>query len=307
MKKLIAGLALFAAASIGAEELKFGDINYFLKQNQFNLSADLFSTYYKEKVSGTELETRGLVLQTHYSYGFTDRFNVTLGLDYAYDNETKNKTTPSDADYSQDGFANPSVGANFRLMNQNEGLFNIDFGAVARVNVEGAVEGSPDRDGNYADGRNSLELNARMGKKWNEANEWQIAVGGVYHADGESESKTAGGTQDIDEDSSLDLFIRASYQYRPVNEFMMLVFAQANQIGEAETENKDTGVNSEAETRTDLVFGFTAKYLIKRNFIARFNYLMSRNENYDIDAGAGTVEVKARRQNSFGLGVDFLF
>jgi hypothetical protein len=92
-----------------------------------------------------------------------------------------------------------------------------------------------------------------------------------------------------------------------VNEFMMLVFAQANQIGEAETENKDTGVNSEAETRTDLVFGFTAKYLIKRNFIARFNYLMSRNENYDIDAGAGTVEVKARRQNSFGLGVDFLF
>lgn len=311
MRKLIAAAAVLAVTSVHAEELKFGDINYFLKQGQFNVAADISSTYYKQSFEGgSTYETRGYLLETKYGFGISDKFNVYLGLDYAFDREVEDKTTAANADFTQDGLANPSLAANYRLMNQNEGRYNFDFGAVARVNLQdaevGSSAGQDSSDGNFSDPRSSLELNARMGRKWNEANEWQLGVGGIYHTDGDYEVKGPGAS-DHDVDSSFDLFVRAAYQYRPVNEFMMAVIGEATRVGEVESEEKSTDVKTTDDAHIDMKLQFRAKYLITDNMIANFHYSWSRLSEFDSEVGNTDVEIKRRRENFFGVGVDFLF
>ncbi len=307
MRKMIVAAAVLAVASAhAAEELKFGDVNYFFKAGQVNALANFNSAYQKQKVFSDMEETRGYIFETQLTYGVSDQLNVFLGLDYAYDLQTETSGNP---DVDSDGLANPILGANYRLMNQSATAYNVDIGAVARINIEDAETGSASPgvsdDGNFADGRSSLELNAKIGRKWNEANEWQLATGVEYFKDGES---TAVGNPDVDQDddSSIDMYLRATYQYRPINEIMFLVSAQATQVGEAESED-DNNVKTTVDSHMDMDFRFTTKYLLTEAMIVKFNYGMSRNADVDIKSGTTSDEVSNRRENFFGLGVDFLF
>lgn len=318
MRKLIAAVTVLVVTSAqAAEELKFGDVNYFLKQNQFNVSADISSTYYKEAPKGPKtFETRGILLETRYGYGITDKLNAYIGLDYAYDRETEDKETIANKKevngaFDNDGLANPLLALNYRILNQNESRYNLDFGLVGRFNIEDAERGAAEKqnikDGNFADGRNYYEANLRMGRKWDEANEWQLAAGVGYNTSGEETFKATTGDEDVDLDSSMNYFVRATYQYRPVNEFMLLVSAQANQIGEFEYKNKGSNTKFVEEDHIDLDFTFRAKYMLADNFIANFHYGMSRNQEIDRERNGVNEEIRRRRENFYGLGVDFLF
>lgn len=305
MKKMIAVAGLLAVTAANAQELKFGDVNYFFKQSQQNLTFDVAQTYNRvSNKADTTVETRGVLFSTTYTYAFTDTFNAFVGLDYAYDRQSEDKTDANDPklnSFYSDGFANPALGANYRLMNQNSARYNVDFGAIARINIQDAQQGAlGGKDGNFADGRSSLELNARMGRKWNEANEWQLAVGANYFLDGEFDQKTNTGTNTVDQDSSTDFFLRGTYQYRPVNEFMLLLSAQATRVAEIDGD-------IESDAHVDMDFRFTAKYLITESFIAKFNYGMANNSDYDVKINGTNDEFRKRRENTFGLGVDFLF
>lgn len=307
MRRMIATVALLVAGTAqAAEQVKFGDINYFLEQGKFNLLADVNSSYEKQRFQKVNLEARGVILSTQLGYAFTDHLNAFVGLEYAYDREFENKSDSKVTDYTGDGLANPAFGLNYRLLDQNNSRYNFDLGAVARINIEDAEDGDSvagnSKDGNYAESRSSLEVNARIGRKFDIANEWQLAAGAIYHADGERTFNGIAGTEKIDDESSIDVFLRASYQYRPVNEFMMLLSAQATRVGEMEQDVKGAGSLTH-ESHIDLEFRFTAKYLITDNFIGKFNYSQSRRSNYDIEDD----EVKNRRANFFGLGVDYLF
>jgi hypothetical protein len=308
MRKMIAVAAVLAMSSVHAEELKFGDVNYFFKQGQMNVLANVNSAFSEEKNDTTTQESRGYITETQFTYGFSDQLNAFIGLDYAYDLQTEISGNP---DIDSDGLANPALGAIYRLMNQNDAAYNVDLGAVARINIEDAEEGSSDpgvvEDGNFANGRSSLELLARMGRKWNEANEWQLAGGLVYFKDGEHTVKDTTGDTDLEDDASMDLYLRASYQYRPINEIMFLLSAQATRVGEADSEVDGSNTKVEQDSHIDYNFGFTAKYLITENFIAKFNYGMSNNPDYDVKVGGTNEEVTKRRKNFWGLGVDFLF
>ncbi len=315
MRKLIAAAAVLAVSSVqAAEELKFGDVNYFLKKGEMNFSLDVLSTYEKQRSQSESLETRGVLADAKLSHAYTDQFNVFLGLNYAYDKETENRTTSSDGAYNSDGLSNPSIGVNYRLMNQNDSRYNFDLGAVARLAImdeeKGSATGQDIADGNNADGQHGLELNARIGRKFDEANEWQLAAGFIYNMAGEYEQLGTGTDADfdVDEDASYDVYARATYQYRPVNEFMMLLSAQATRFGKREGElNSTPSQDFEIESYIDMEFTFQAKYLITDNFIAKFDYIMGRNEDQSVDIGNTNADVKRRRENRFGLGVDFLF
>jgi hypothetical protein len=309
MRKLIAVAAVLAFSSAhAAEELKFGDVNYFLKQGEKNVTADLSQTFYKQNAGGDKSVTRAYQLDTTLAYAFSDQLNAFVGLSYAYDRTTIDKTFggpagPQEDRFYSDGLANPALGVNYRLQNQNSSMYNVDLGAVACINIEDAETGSFDsNDGNFADPNHSIELNARMGRKWNEANEWQLAVGGIYNLDGESTEKTNAGSTDVDEDASYDLFLRATYQYRPVNEFMVLLSAQATQVGERDVKPEGAAKDT-IDSHTNLDFKFTAKYLINDGFIGKFNWGVSRLAELESDSG----DVDNRLQNFFGVGVDFLF
>ena len=311
MKRMFAVAAVLAMTTAHAEELKFGDVNYFFKKSQQNFTLDLDSSYEKQK-QADKIETRSSLFTASYSYAFTDKLNAFLGAQYAFNRQTENKTTPANSDIHSDGLSNPAIGLNYRLLDQNSSRYNLDFGAIARFGIQDAVRGSSishnDKAGNFADGRNSLEVNARMGRKWNEANEWQLAAGAVYHQDGEYTQKGFTGDSDVDQDSSLDFFLRATYQYRPVNEFMLLVSLQGTRVGEAESDVEGAGGKIKDDSYIDVDFKFTAKYLITDTFIAKFNYAIAPVAS-EIGRKVDGVksDITQRNRNAFGFGVDFLF
>lgn len=310
MKKLIVAAAMMAVSVANAEELKFGDVNYFIKQGQTNITFDANQTFEEQTdKAGETLETRSYLLSPTFAFGLTNQLNVFLGLQYAYDRETENKTTASNPDIHSDGLANPSLGVNYRLFNQNSWRYNVDFGAIANFKImdaeKGSVAGGKDYDGNFTGARNSLELNARIGRKWNEANEWQLAAGIQHFFDGEF---TTNGSSDVDTDvdGSTDIYVRATYQYRPVHEFMTLLSLQGTRVGEVDSK-ADGASTATYKSHIDFDFSFTAKYLVTENFIAKFNFGQSRNADFDIKQSGSNDEVRKRRENFFGLGVEFLF
>ena len=305
MKKLIALATVLAATSAGAQELKFGDVNYFLKQSQLNVSADINQTYnrFYDKAN-TAFTDRGYLVQTNFAYALSDAFNVTLGLDYMFQNKLKSDNLSS---VESNGLANPALGANVRLLNQSTNEFNFDLGVVARLQLEQsqAANIASNRDGNFVNNRHGVEVNARLGRKWNEANEFQFAAGLNYYLD--SDTAQIATDRDVNTDSSYDIFARATYQYRPVNEFMMLLSLQGTRVGSTDGKLKASNASYETDDHIDFDFNFVAKYLIKENFIAKFKYGQSRNANYDTKVGGTSDEIRKRRENTFGLGVDFLF
>lgn|GEM_PF-1540151 len=320
MKMIIAAVGFLLAATAGAQELKFGDLNYFLKQGQFSLTADMNHGTYRFKTSPVGANTpsvtkqsEGYYLTTKYSYALTNRFNLFLGLNYQYD--VINKVVGSNTErFNQDGLNNPVLGANFRLFNQETKGVNLDFGAVARIGVEsaevgtvGAVKGS--KDGNAANGRNSLELNTRAGTKWNEANEWFVTAGVIYNKAGDYKIHTPnnGVNRDVDVESSWDSFVSAAYQYRPVNEFMMALSLTANRVDKIDSTETNSNSSMDENAHFDYEFAFNAKYLICENFIAKFNYGQSLLSDYDVEILGTETEIQNRHRRSFGLGVDFLF
>jgi len=308
MKKIMTLAAVLALTSAQAADVPvFGDINYFYQQNELSVLGDFNTSARKSTTGGTTYEARGYIFETQFTYGVSDKINAFIGLDYAWDLEVQDKTTSANADYNLDGLANPELGVMYRFMNQSSDNFNVDFGAIGRINVQDAEDGEStgqaSNDGNFAEARSALELMGRVGKKWNEANEWQVAAGLVYFKDGESTYNGVGGDATVDEDSSTDLYLRGSYQYRPVREFMLLVFAQLNRVGEFSSTTEGFGKETQ-ESHYDKDYGFTAKYLFTDNLIGRFNYRISHNSDIDLKDGS---EIKDQTENAFGLGVEFLF
>lgn len=305
MKKAIALAAVLIASSAQATSgLDFGDLNYFLKAGQFNLTSNfnVVTAENTDEGSGEKSETNGFVLDNRFGYGVADNINAFVGLDYAPKLETE---LPGSPDSQNGGLSNPYFGANYRLMNQKDGAINLDFGAVARVRFMDAEIGTDGEDGTFNRGNHSLELNSSIGRKWNEANEWRLTASVIQQLDGEVEVKTASGDADVDTSSSTDFSLLAAYQYRPVQEFMMTVSAQALRVGE--TEVKSSGIKGTDEAHLDFNFGFSAKYLITESFIARFNYGQSRLAEYDTETAGVDSEQKDRHALFYGFGIDWLF
>lgn len=318
MKKVIALATLMTSVFVQAQsssDLSFGDLNYFFKKGEFNLSADInlerneFSTRFGGFKTTTESEA--FAMSTRGTFALADNLHAFVGMTYLHEYNFNSEPTVARDDYSQDGLANPVIGANYRLMNQRQSAYNWDVGILARLSLmdeeRGSAAGSSSKNGNAATGNHSVEANTSMGRKWNEANEWRLTTGAQYNMDGEN---TVNGVPDVksDTDSSFDVFLRAAYQYRPVNEFMMALTAQATKVGEREQEttNQTPRTTSTSESHINYDFTFTAKYLITENFIGRFNYGQSRLADIDVDS---TVDrkINRRRGQFYGLGVDFLF
>lgn len=310
MKKFLAVAAILVVSSVHADEAKFGDLNYFFKQGQLNLVSDLNVDREKTRVDGADVEVMGYVSSTKVTFGLVENLNLFVGLNYFY----KMQTDPSVGGTSEiKGLQNPIIGGSFRVLNQAASGFNLDIGATADLNLmDYEVAEAGETTGNtvspllsqYGDPRSSLIVNARLGNKWNEANEIYLVSALSYNKDGEYEDK--GQDEDVDLDSSIDLSLGAFYQYRPVHEFMMTLGLTGTRIGE--TDGEVAGNDFTVEDHIDYTFSFVAKYLITENFIAKFNFSQDRKSDFDVDFdGAANNEYDRRTGNQFGVGVDFLF
>jgi len=308
MKKIFALAAILAVGQAFASELKFGDLNYFLKQGQVNAGLDWTvnnETTRSAKANDNEIDSQ--FYKAHVGYALTNDLNLTLGLNYIFDGQTEEN---SGASADDSGLQNPKLGANYRLMKQAAAGFNLDLGAVATVNVADREVSSVNKDGNnlnprlsnYGDPRSSLELNARLGNKWNEANEFYLLAGYIYNLDGDY--KQLDGNK-VDMDSSMDFKLGAFYQYRPVNEFMMTLGLTGTRYGEID--GKDGSTKYTMTDHIDYKFNFDAKYLINESLIAKFSFTQDNRNDYDVEKNSGDLELDKRNGLQYGLGIDYLF
>ena len=310
MKKFLAVAAILAVTSVYADEASFGDLNYFFKQGQLNLTEDLISNHEVTRVEGTDVEVEGYVSSTKVTYGLMDNLNLFVGLNYLYKFDSDSTGASVSTVY---GLQNPVVGGSMRIMNQGTSGLNLDVGATADFNImdyetaEGGKTNGNSVDptvSHYGDPRSSLAVNARLGNKWNEANEFYLVSALAYNKDGEYENKDL--DEDVDLDSSIDLSLGAFYQYRPVHEFMMTLGLNGTRYGEVDGEVSNTDFT--IEDHIDLTFSFAAKYLITDNFIAKFHFSQDRRSDFKVDYdGASDSDNERRTGNQFGVGVDFLF
>ncbi len=310
MKKIIAILAMLTAVSAQAQ-VSFGDLNFFVKQGQFQLSADANRTTEQYKISpgGAPTRTEGNAFATQLNFGLSDQLNLFAGVGYNYLMKTDNTSTPTRA-WTQDGFTNPLVGGNFRVINQNDSLVNFDLGFVARFAVQDQVTGAAVKhrteEGNAANARSAYELNTSVGRKWNEANEFRLTAGLVYNNSGERDQKVVdGSTKSYDVDSSTDAYLRAAYQYRPVNEFILGLALTGTRISAYDEDT--TGTKVKNDSHMDVDARFIAKCIILPNFIARFTFAETMNPDYDYKTNGAKETYKSRRSSVIGLGADFLF
>jgi hypothetical protein len=306
MKKIIAVAAVLAAFSAHADAPKFGDLNYFLEAGKYNLTVDAYVRSEAAKIDGVRTEAEGYNFKSQVAYAFDNRLNIFAGVDY---NLMVDQMTANQQDSEADGLQIPEFGVNYRLMTQDNAGFNLDLGAVARIEFQDAEVGLLGDEGNmidprvsaYSNPRNSLELNARLGNKWNEANEYYLLAAAKYNQSGEYDYVSPAGNTKVELDSSLDLTFGAFYQYRPVNEFMLKVGLMGTQIGEVDAKTSGTDITFDSQFNLDFTFG--AKYLICKNFIGKFNYIQSSRPDFD----AGLNKIDRRTHHAFGLGVDWLF
>jgi hypothetical protein len=309
MKKFLAAAAVLVVTSVHAEELKFGDLNYFLKQGQINVGADAIMNNEPSRNGAVDNEVDGYLFETHAGYALNDSLNFTLGLNYLFDGMTKIGKNSSNT--NDDGFQNPKFGANYRVLNQNDFGVNFDVGAVASVKLIDREVGSANKDGNsinpiltnYGEPRNTLDVNARLGKKWNEANEFYFTGGVAYHMDG-SYKQLEGET--VDMDASLDFKLSAFYQYRPVNEFMMTLGIASIRVGEMDGNNGVT--NTTKTSHIDHQVVFNAKFLVNESLIVKFITTQDNRSNFDVTKDVGATETYSKRHAlQYGLGLDFIF
>ncbi len=313
MKKFLAVACLMAVTAANATEVKFGDLNYFLKQGQFNLKADfnLSREFFAVDEGATTQKTKveGYVFKSRATYGLADNFSAFVGLNALYELDLLPKggvTTESN------GLQNLIVGSDIRVMNQDAGGFNLDVGAEADIALmENEISETNKDNGNqpalyssiYGDPRSSLNLNARLGKKTDEANEFYTLAAIVYNMSGTQEDKES--DEDIDWDSSVDLKLGAFYQYRPVNELMFTLGLVATRFGEVEGDTN--GADLTVQDHLDFTLSFNAKYLITENFIAKFNLSQDRRDDHEVESDLGDFDLERRQATSFGFGLDYIF
>lgn len=305
MKKFLALAAMLVVGSVQAEELKFGDLNYFLKQGQFNAGVDAIvhnETVRLDNGTKTDYDIDGYIFQTHFGYAVLNNLNVTFGLDYILEGETE---PAGGASSNVQGLQNPWIGGNFRIVDQNTAGVNVDVAAKATFKVIDREVNGGSTDGNMfsplfsrlGDPRNTLDLAAKIGKKWNEANEFQIHAGVLYHMDGEFDQKGPSAESGLEVDSSIDFKLGANYQYRPVHEFMMNIGLNAIRFSEYEIEG------DKVSDHLDFQIVFDAKYLVTESTIAKFIFTHQNNSEFDIEG----ADIDQRQGQQYGLGVDFLF
>jgi hypothetical protein len=314
MKRLLGMALMLAVSSVQAQELSFGDLNYFFKRGELNLLAK--SDYVRETRTGSDDErtqTMGFRNTARATYGYQDNLNFFVELGFDLNMNTRTITDPevnalNAPRYSQDGLRNPVLGADYRLHNQGEHGMNVDLGALLRVRLQQAELGSatPSRlDGNAAEPRTALEANLRIGRKWNEANEWRVHAGMRLNLSGE-QTRLQDDTR-MSQDAAFDLMLAGYYQYRPVHEFMMTMGLEGTRFGETDGDF-GTPVAYTREAQINLDGRFMAKYLVLENLIVRFDYSQGiHRPAYEFDVATGDFSVRKRRYHTYGLGLDYLF
>lgn len=302
MKKIALVALVLASSSAFAQTL--GDLNFFQKKGslyyQGAVGASSF-TYMKDS-ENKKKEQEGLFFKNQISLGLLDNLNVFVEATYKFEN---NLRIEGGEDHEDNGFTNPGVGANYRLMT---GPTFVDFFGKLNARIQDAEIGSGPKDGNGASAPDfALTIGGAFGKKLSETTEFRLSAGAVHSTDGEYSLRTLGAAQKVETDAKTDFFFAANYQMRPVTPFMMDFGYRFTRVAELTEKNKATATKTVADEHNTHVVSFRAKYHIFDGLLASFGIEHGVLPNYDLKVGGAKDEIKRQKYSGYSFGLDLLF
>ncbi len=300
MKKF-ALVALVLASSTSFAQT-FGDLNYFQKQGSFLYKGSFSSTTSTtvQKSSNIKFEEESIPFKNQLSFGVLDNLNVFAEVSYKFGRNLRQNNNIISED---NGFTNPALGANYRLINSD--LF-VDLFAKVNGRIMDSEKGVSKKDGNSADAADFKgEVGVAVGKKISDLHEVRFALSAAHSMEGEYTTLSSPETK-TDTDSVTDFAFAANYQYRPVETFMFDFGYNATFFGE--TSEKTGASKSTRESHLDHMLSAKAKAqvndsLVVSLFVTESIYL----PDYDGKTNGGKDEIKRRKYSDFGIGLDLLF
>lgn len=318
MKKLTVALALATTTGAFAQDLRLGDLNFFQKQGSifWQTSLDYSTVDSEEKSAGDkyEYERTRTSFDNTVTYGVSDRFNVGLGLNYAFINDVENSKVPAGntkgKDAEMDGLSDVSIVGNYRLLNKD--LF-VDLVAGLTVSLGDAEIAFNDdakvTEGNNYQGHHSLRLGVAAGQKLQNNMEWRAFLGADHHFSGDAELKSGSNKFDADTDSFTNWLASVDGQYR-MNNWAFNLGLDYVVTGDQTREFKESGTKVKQDLETDNHFRIrlAAKYNYSDNMLVSIGYQATTSHDVEVKE---TPNSKATEEfdmaHRFVLGAQFLF
>ncbi len=264
MKK-IALVAIALSSSVAFAQTTLGDLNFFQKKGSIYYQGSIGESSYTfvDSLSNNKTELEGMGFKNQIGYGIADNLNVFLETTLKFQNYTR---INNNEDHQDNGFTNPGVGANYRLLS-GPAYFDV-FGKV-NMRIQDAEVGSGRKDGNAASAPDFTALvGAAFGQRIDNANEYRFTAGIAHNTEGEV--KNLGTSDKSSTDSSTDLFLTADYQVRPVDTFMLDFGISGTRYGKFSQKNKATNLKTSLDAHYETNLSFKAKFLITDNLLVSF-------------------------------------
>ena len=305
--KMLALVALTLASASAFAQQKLGDLNFFQKQGSFYYQGSFGSTNYisTSKLTNVETKKEGLHLTNQLSYGVLNNLNVFAEVTYFHNNQNKVQGS-SNAGYN-DGFSNPGVGLNYRILSNAPGFLDV-FGKVNKRLQDAERASLVKKDGNASGAADmNVQVGAAFGYAYSLLHEYRFTVGANHFFDGEYEQKVDGAASTKeDTDAQTNFFAKANYQYRPMDVFMWDFAYTYERLAESSRKN-NLGVKTTYDARNIHNLGIRAKYMVTESILVSVKYDTAYLQDYNGKIGASNDKIKRQKFYTYALGLDLLF
>lgn len=204
MKKFIA-LAVLATTAAHAADRNIYDIMYLPKAGTTYGFTDAALTKGKVESDAGDEDFDGYAVSQTLGYSFSDRFTVSLALNYA---SIQGDPEGGEKYDLQKGISDPTAQARFRMMDENMQWDILGGATISLMDQETDVSASGREDNDNLQGGHSLFIGTQIGAK---AENFQWAISGIFthYLESENKVKTAGNPDvKIKDDAHNELAVR---------------------------------------------------------------------------------------------------
>jgi opacity protein-like surface antigen len=319
MKTKLAVVLALSSTAVFAQDLQLGDLNFFQKKGSVQWNTEVSAAKFEEKIINQdteEYEIKTNVWSNEVTYGISDKFRVGLAVDYAFKNETEDKSSGSDIkNVNNDGLSDFSVVSAYRLMSGN--LF-VDvlgkFTAAIGDKKVGTADATESKDGNYKQGHHSLDLGVAAGQKMGQF-EWRASAGVVYRFEGETKGLNIGAASaTLDTDARLDISLNGQLQYRPTSK--LAINAGIDWINPGDQKGlysapDGTKLEFTVKSPSPLTSNVVVKYNLSDSILLNAGYRFTNSYDFDTKYKSDSTSGKSKNQDNklstLFLGASFLF
>lgn len=224
--------------------------------------------------SSNDFEADGFQISQTLGYALTDRFSLSLDLDYA---DIEGDPEVGDKYDAAKGLSDPTLTARFRTVDE---AFRWDLVGGVLVNFQDREIDDGDR--NNVQGGHSFLIGTELGTK-TENVQWLLGAFLVHNLEAETDVDVAGFDGTVEEDSNNELVIRTALHHR-LHEKNFLRWSAAARFTEEVGNDREALFGKEAP-ESNYQFGLEYQYAASEDLLVRLggNYQIFNTQTGQID------------------------